>query len=310
MYQAIIIGAGNIGAEFDTPDSNAILTHAHACWAHPEIILAGFYDVIYEKAEKAAAVWGGQAYRKLWEAVKQADMVICCVPDQYHGQTLKEIAAYRPKLVIAEKPIATSLAEAEEIQNLYTGTIPLMVNYSRRYIKEFEKLRHNIKTYGRFLKGIGYYGKGILHNGSHMIDFIRYLLGDIDAITNTGNTIQDFPGEPSIDAVLQICEGTFSMLAIDSRAVTIFEIELFFEKSRIRILDGGKSIEYYTVKESPIYKDYYQYTLAQTITVDNSSAMRGLTNNAVQYLKNQEKIKCTLEDGISVLRTCIEIQKG
>lgn len=307
MYRAVIIGAGKIGSEFDTPYSDIILTHAHALSNHPEIMLDGFYDIDYEKAVHAAEIWGGQAYPEISDALCCADIVVCCVPDQFHGKVLKEIAAYMPQLVIAEKPLAVSMKEVEEIRRLYQGRIPLMVNYSRRYIKEFDDLRKNLKEFGRFLRGVGYYGKGILHNGSHMIDFIQYLLGNIEALEEVTEKILDFKGDPSVDVSMRIGQGVFSMIAIDSRVVTVFEIELFFEKARVRILEGGKKIEYYEVKESSVYKDYYNYRLKRAVTANDSTAMQGLVENAVLFLENREEMKCTLEDGISVLQTCIKI---
>lgn len=307
MYRAVIIGAGKIGSEFDTPYSDKILTHAHALSNHSKIVLDGFYDIDYKKAVNAAEVWGGQAYQKISDALCRADIVVCCVPDQFHGKVLKEIAAYMPKLVIAEKPLAVSMIEAEEIRHLYQGKIPMMVNYSRRYIKEFDDLRKHLKEFGRFLRGVGYYGKGILHNGSHMIDFIQYLLGNIEALTEATEKIFDLEGDPSVDVSMRIAQGVFSMIAIDSRIVTVFEMELFFEKARIRILEGGKKIEYYAVKESSVYKGYYNYKLKRTMTADDSTAMQGLVENAVLFLENSGEMKCTLEDGISVLQTCIEI---
>lgn len=307
MYKAVIVGAGKIGSEFDTPDSDKILTHAHALSNHQEIILDGFYDIDYKKAVHAAEIWGGQAYPEISDALCRTDIVVCCVPDQFHGKALKEIAAYTPQLVIAEKPLAVSVKEAEEIRRLYQGKIPLMVNYSRRYIKEFDDLRKNLKEFGRFLRGVGYYGKGILHNGSHMIDFIQYLLGNIEALTEVTGKILDFKGDPSVDVSMRIAQGVFSMIAIDSRIVTLFEMELFFEKARIRILEGGKKIEYYEVKESSAYKGYYNYMLKRAVTANDSTAMQGLVENAVLFLENREEMKCTLEDGISVLQTCIKI---
>ncbi|MCI8449491.1 MAG: Gfo/Idh/MocA family oxidoreductase [Eubacterium sp.] len=309
MYRAVIIGAGKIGAEFDTPSSDKILTHAHAFLEHEEMILAGFYDVDYAKAVHAAEIWGGQAFREISEALCGADVVSCCVPDQFHGKVLKEIAAYKPKLVITEKPVAVSADQAEEIRQIYQGKIPCMVNYSRRYIREFDDLRRRIRQYGRFLKGAGYYGKGILHNGSHMIDLMQYLLGNVEILERTEGWIPDLEGDPSVDVTMQIAQGVFSMLAVDSRIVTVFELDLFFEKARIRILEGGKKIAYYEIKESAVYQHYYNYNLVQTVSVSDSAAMQGLAENAVLFLKNGEEMKCTLEDGITVLQTCMQIQE-
>lgn len=65
-----------------------------------------------------------------------------------------------------------------------------------------------------------------------MIDILRFLLGEIENPRGFGREIFDFEKEdPSKDLSLEIRNGNFYMMAIDARAVTIFELELFFEKS-------------------------------------------------------------------------------
>lgn len=309
MYKVVILGAGNIAAKFDSPDKKEVLTHAHAFTNNAAFQLLGFYDKDYGRAEEAAQIWGGQAYHNLEAALEEADVVSCCVPDSFHGDMLKEIAKYNPCLVIAEKPLAISLKEAEEIKQIYENRIPLLVNYSRRFLMEFQELKEQIKDYGKFVRGVGYYGKGILHNGSHMIDLLRFLLGEVEDIMVLPYENHDFEEEDSSkEVILKIQQGLFHMIAVDCRIATIFELELFFEKARIRILDGGNKIEKYTIKESEVYVGYKNYQLSAVQEVNYSGAMEGLARNAESFLNQKEKLLCGLTDGISVLRTCMHIR--
>lgn len=309
MYKAVIIGAGNIAAGFDSPKSEKVLTHAHAIMLHPDFELLGFYDRDEKKSREAAGRWGGKAFRDTASALRDADVVYCCVPDAFHGVVLKEIACFSPKLVVAEKPLASTFKEAQEIQSLYEGKIPLTINYSRRFLKEFHRLKKEIPSYGRFLKGVGYYGKGALHNGSHMVDILRFLLGEIGNPCAFGREIFDFEKEDSSKNLsLEIRNGNFYMMAIDSRAVTIFELELFFEKARARILGGGEKIEIYHTEDSDTYVGYKNYKLQEEIFVDYSRAMTGLTENAAGFLKGEQELFCTLKDGMEVLKICTDIR--
>lgn len=95
----------------------------------------------------------------------------------FHAKVLEEVAKFKPKMVIAEKPLTATYEEAKMVFDLYKNRIPLTVNYSRRFLKEFQDLKSEIQSFGKFLKGTGYYGKGILHNGSHMIDILRFRSG-------------------------------------------------------------------------------------------------------------------------------------
>ncbi len=308
MYKVVIIGAGRIASGFDYPDSTEILTHAHACCHSSAFCLKGFYDSDYARAREAAKKWGCHAYQTLDDALREAEVVICCVPDAFHGQMLAAIAEYSPRLVIAEKPLAVSVAEGEEIQRIYSGKLPLLLNYSRRFLPEFHSLREQIGQYGKFLKGVGYYGKGVLHNGSHMIDFLRFLFGGAQRQEVFPGGIPDFAGDLSKDLVLNVQGAPFYMLAIDSRAVTIFELELFFERARVRILDGGTMIEVYETRASSTYQGYENYALASRRNVNYSQAMAGLLDNAQKFLDSKDALACTLEDGLHVLRLCMEIR--
>ena len=308
MYNTIIIGAGNIAANFDSPDSADILTHAHAFQNSTCFNLLGFYDKDYDMAKAAALTWGCHAYESLESALESAQVVSCCVPDPYHREILEKAAKYKPQLVITDKPLAVSMTEGRAIEQIYDHQIPLLINYSRRFLKEFQNLREAVKQYGTFLKGVGYYGKGILHNGSHMIDLLGFLLGSVECLEVLQPEIHDFEGDSSKDLILKIQEGQFHMIAVDSRIATIFEMELFFEKARIRILDGGTRIELYQIKESNTYQGYYNYVLSRCESVNYSNAMTGLVENAQGYLMREEKLLCTLEDGINVLRICMQIR--
>lgn len=311
IYKVTIIGSGNIAAGFDTPESKKILTHAHAVTEHSDFELSGFYDRDEMRAFEAVRRWGGKAYVDMETAVQNADIVCCCVPDRFHGSVLKEVAQYHPRLVIAEKPLADKYKEAIEIQKLYEGEdkIPLVVNYSRRFLKEFHHLKHDVKSYGKFIKGIGYYGKGILHNGSHMIDILQFLLGKVEDIKILGTEIYDFePDDPSYDVVLKVQQENFYMMAIDCRVVTIFEMELFFEKARVRILNGGEKIEIYHVEASDTYAGYKNYQPIEIRNVNYSGAMIGLMENVSRYLKGEEALNCTIQDGMDVLKICMRIR--
>jgi len=140
-YNALIIGAGRMGAFFDSPkDKSKILTHAHAYTNHDGFNLVGFYDINPTKASNAAKRWGTKSFKSIAEAFhkNKIDIVSVAVPDQFHFSTLVEIIKYRPKIVFVEKPLTTSEFYTEKIVKLYKKfRIPLLVNYSRRFIPEF-----------------------------------------------------------------------------------------------------------------------------------------------------------------------------
>ena len=115
QYSVLIIGAGRIGAFFDTPQSEAVLTHAHAFSSHPGFLLRGFVDAERREAERAALLWETEAFDTVTDAFarQEIDVAVVAVPDEAHYQILLELADHPLKLVFAEKPLAKSCAEAE-----------------------------------------------------------------------------------------------------------------------------------------------------------------------------------------------------
>ena len=92
-YNVIIIGAGQIGAFYDTPERAEILSHAHAFYKHRGFNLLGFVDVNKFKARKAAKIWGGGSYGDISSAFNnnRIDIAVVAVPDEQHGKILKQL---------------------------------------------------------------------------------------------------------------------------------------------------------------------------------------------------------------------------
>ncbi len=306
----LIIGAGNIAAKYDTPNSPQILTHAHAIIDSPFFNFVGFVDTNLKAAESATIVWGGKAYPSLEEAFKKEtiDVVINAVSDDYHFEILNKLTSFPLKFIIAEKPLTKTLPEAEKIiEVLQKRKIPVAVNYARRYVPEFEEIKENIQkgNFGRFLTGTGYYGKGIVHNGSHLIDLLRFLIGEILDAKAASYENDFYSDDPSISAVLNLGENHFFyLLNVNCKYYSIFEIDLLFEKKRIRILNSGFDLEFYDVKNDDIYKDYKLLSKDLVKSTSLSKQLTYLLENVYNNITRREKIKCTIFDAYQALKIC------
>lgn len=316
IYNVLIIGAGKIGAFFDQPGSENILTHAHAFSTHPGFKLLGFVDSNAGQAQKAVSIWGGEYFNNLDAALHKhrVDVICLAVPDEYHFSYLQELAHRNIKIIFAEKPLTKTLPEALEIKQLYSSLpISVQLNYSRRFVPEIIALRNNIKDglYGRYLSGTGYYGKGLLHNGSHLLDLLLNLLGDIHDYRLT-SVINDFyDDDPSVSAVLTVQDGVpFFLQSIDCRAYTIFELDLLFEYRRVRLIDSGFIIEEYEIGESPIFAGYRNPVMVSERRTSLGKSIYYAVENIYQHLDKGEELLCRLDDGVKVLSLCCQLKEG
>ena len=312
-YKALIIGAGMIGALYDNPNSEAVLTHAHALSLHAGFELMGFVDTDLKKAREAAAIWGGEADTKAEPFIRAGAQVVCLAsPDMTHFDYLKELSTSKAALIFAEKPITTTWDEAKQLRSLYDSNPSIIaVNFSRRFIPDYQDLRREIQAnlWGEFIGGNVFYGKGLAHNGSHALDLLRFLLGDFSECRNLA-VINDYNDkDPSTSFWLKNAAGKqVVVMAIDQRAFTIFEIDLMFMEGRIRIIDSGSCIEIYQVMDNPQFAGYRRLVLEQTRKVAISKIMYYAVDHLYQVLLGKVDLICTMEDGIKVMEMVARIR--
>jgi hypothetical protein len=186
MYNVLVIGCGGQGAFSDihgSENESKIISYAHAFKFHGGFNDIVFYDKDIKKAQEAAYLWKVCWTHEITHTLKnrQIDIAVIATNDDQHYETLKQLAEQPPKLVIAEKPLCAELDQARETVELYKQkNIPLMVNYTRRFLPYYDRLKEYGKpTYGRCV-----FNRGWLHTATHAIDFFnmigcrRYLISE------------------------------------------------------------------------------------------------------------------------------------
>jgi predicted dehydrogenase len=315
IYNSLIVGAGNIGALFDSPGAINILTHAHAYKKFKGFELLGFVDVDVERAKKAASLWGCAMFHSIENAFDNSsiDVVSVTVPDEHHYKVLKEISEFPVKCVFAEKPLTKELEEAEEIIQIYQKKkIDLFVNYSRRFVPEYEMIRDDIHrgVYGDYVSGTGFYGKGINHNGSHLIDMIRYFIGEVQDSHVSDYAFDFYNDDPSVSCILTLYnDRKFYMQHIDCNLFSIFELDMFFQKKRIRTQESGFIIEEYDLIESDNYVGYKNMVKTGENRTSLGKALYYAVKNIYDFLAEGSAIKCSVFDGYKTVEACTDIIK-
>lgn len=306
-YSVVIIGAGQIGARYDMPDKKHVLSHAHAFSADDRFDLVGIIDPNEDVLKEACDFWKATGYSSLDEAYgvhNSFDVVINASPDTLHFDILNALITYECKVIITEKPVTLSKAKAEylfEQFNLHNKQV--ILNHSRRFIDYYQEIKAQIDDahLGEFISGTGYYGKGLLHNGTHMLDLLYYFLGKPEKIMQL-DSIADFsPEDKTKTLTIEYPNRTFFMMnGINSNIVSIFEFELLFSKARLKFLNSGYEIEFYAISNNNVHSGYQVYNKSRTIKINPSSAMEGLAQNVFDVL-NGSNPKCGIRDGIKVL---------
>lgn len=313
-YNAAIIGAGNIGALYDqTKHGDHILTHAHAYTLEPRIQLCAMTDIDKQKADHATRLWGGTPYYDSKEMLdhEKIDIISICVPDEHHEKIIDICYEYRPKAVFCEKPLTLDMESAERIVKKYSDAgIIFAVNFSRRWDPTMQSLKKEFEkgTYGNVLNVTSIYTKGILHNGSHLIDILRYLFGDIAYVVPLSAKFDWYENDPTVDAFLNFSNGVHAhIISADARSYSIFEIDILCEKARFHFNKSGLQMIEYGVRDNPIYPGYLEIFEKQCIQTGLNKSISYAVSNIIDAIEGKNDIICSGNDALIAQNTCLKL---
>lgn len=250
-----IIGAGQVATR-----------HAAAYAAHPAATLAAVAEPARERGEHLATAFDARWFPSAEELVSAGavDAVSVCVPHDAHRQVV-EAAAGHGVHVLLEKPIATTLADADAIlAAIERAGVTLMMGFVHRFRSEVLEARRLIDAgaigaaataLDRFCSLGGAHppewvwerrraGGGVLmYGGIHAIDRLRWLLDD--DVASVAARTHNYGGygdvEDGLVAMLGFARGTSGLLFENSPPYGRpggWATEIFGSEGAIRIQTG------------------------------------------------------------------------
>jgi predicted dehydrogenase len=284
-----LVGCGNIAGGFDAarPAGEPPLTHAGAFALHSGFRLAACVEP--DDARRAAFMerWNvPQGFASLEHALAQglrAEVVSICSPTASHASDLGIALQLRPRAIFCEKPVSPSAAQTRAcVQACRAAGVLLAVNHTRRWAPDVLRLRDEL-AHGKWgtLRAIaGVYNKGILNNGSHLVDLVQFLAGSLTVLAASAPSHDFWPDDPSASALLQTAEGVpVTFTAAHAADYAMFEMQLFTERGVVIMENGGMRWRVRRVEDSPQFRGYRslsdgtpspgEYALAMTRAVSN-----------------------------------------
>lgn len=263
-FQVALIGVGNIGYTYDmNMGKNSALSHAKALYLHNEYELKYIVDTSNQYKGQLSEMFPTSTFYNSWQDIvdKKIDILIIALPTGLHYSCLNDFKSKDILYYIVEKPlfdIADQIDLTKEIEE------KIIVNYFRRFDPSLIDIKNNIEKgiYGKPLTVINKYAKGLRHNGSHNIDLMNYFFNNLhiqhvkildkkDDYSSEDNTYDLFIKVKNYDVVFNLF-----FIAGDETQYSIFEIELIFEKARIKIDDFGRIVNISYVIDDPDYVGY------------------------------------------------------
>ena len=309
-----VFGCGRIGSALDESGSPFVLTHAAACAQHPQLRLAALCDPDPDRLREAGQARHVSALYADADALlsdTHVDVAVIATPTHLRTPLVKRALDAGVRTFVLEKPLATSLDEAERLAALLRAhDATVSVNYLRRYAAGL------IDARGRLNRGeLGapqvasvLYGKGLNNNGSHAIDLMRWWLGEPERVTVVGSVDDGRDEDPTLHLHYDVRHAQGGTLPVsfhgcDHRAISLFEVDIVCERGRLRLTERGDQVRVSTVADDPAFPGYSALGPEVVTAGGVNNAVAGLWDDLVAVLTGSRSApRCTLDDGLAALR--------
>ena len=258
-----LIGFGNIAAGYADDQLTAryypYATHAQVLSAHPSFEWGAVVDISEDRLQLARKRWGipyvTSSVEKLMDVYQPEVAVIATTPEVRY-QIIRQLPELRA--VIVEKPLGINeLGARLFLDKCNQNGLTVQVNLWRRADETFGSLADGQmeELIGAPQAVIGVYGNGLLNNGTHMVDFVRMLFGEIEDVQVLGRpnavSMSKIAGDIDVSFSLQMRSGlVVTMHSVDFRHYRENSLDIWGENGRISIHNEGLGISFYPKGEN------------------------------------------------------------
>jgi predicted dehydrogenase len=316
-HKVLLVGLGQVGMgyDFDVADPGVMSSHAKAFANHPDFELAGGVDPDTAACVRFRERFGAWAGSELAEGLCtiRPDVVVIAVPTQFHAEAVRMALQHaKPKLILCEKPLAYSLEEAAAmVAACREADCLLYVNYLRRVEPGVFEVKRRLED-GRIakpLKGILWYTKGLLHNGSHFSNLLEFWLGPIERfmVINSGRAWGAEDIEP--DVQVTFAGGDVTFLAAKEEHFSHHEIQLVGPNGCLRYEQGGTKILWQAAGPDADFP--YLTVLSQPgeeVTTEARALQWHVTDNVSIRLRGGPTNLCSGADALQTLESLLKMK--
>ncbi len=262
----LIVGCGNIAGGFDNGlDSTQLpCTHAGAYSHDGRFALQVCIDPDDSVRDRFMKTWNvKQGFRTLEEALSagvSVDIISICSPTPHHKNDVIFAIKFNPKLIFCEKPVTASVSESKLlVAACDEAGILLAVNHNRRWDPKVTQLKLDLISgiYGTLRSVVGYYNKGMLNNGSHLIDLLHYLFGDLEVLAVLEGVADNSAEDLSYPSLIRTKAGVpVHLVTGHADDYSLFELQLICSNAVLTMRDGGLSWHLRKAIDSDRFKGY------------------------------------------------------
>jgi predicted dehydrogenase len=250
MVPVAIVGCGRIAGGGDAAlRAGPVTTHAQAYRRHPGFSLGAVCDPRPDRLARFVSDWGVPRGYSTLDALLGAErpqvVSVCSPTPQHYADIAALLAAPATRVVFAEKPVCDSPEQLQALQALAAKRpdVAVLVNHTRRFDPAHQRAAAIIRSgaLGALVHGrCDYYG-GWLNNGSHLVDTLRMLVGEVTVDrVSPGAQPRDADACPNVR--LLSSAAPIDVFAFDESHYQIFEIDLRFSNGRVALRNFGEDV--------------------------------------------------------------------
>jgi len=320
-YTAAVLGCGKIGLLWEfLPKRPKPATHIGAFLKHSRIELLAAAEpnsehrAVAQKFLKKIPVY--QTAEELFQN-HRPEIIALATPDELHLRGVELAVKNGVKLIICEKPIATNLVDGQRIIDLCekSGVI-LLINHMRRFDKLLAQVVADLRgeKYGKIQQIRCLYPNGLLNNGTHAIDFIRWAVGEAEKVFGWKNNYPSFThrGDYNVDGILEMQNGGRAVFqSVNKEDYSVFEIEFYGTKGAVLVRNLGFTIDILPVQKSFLFAGLSELNFEKTKrSTKYRSFFAGMADHAVACLDGKIKPISRGEDGLMDLRVLLALRRS
>ncbi len=312
------MGLGQIGMgyDYDHPAPDFIASHAKALQLHPDFELTGGVDLELERRELFSRKYGKPAYEGLGDALQgcEPELAIIATPTREHAGTFNQLLECSSlRLILCEKPLAATLEEAETMLHLAKQQdIQVAVNYVRCYDLGIQTLISRIQSgeLGFPLKVCVWYRKGIFNSGSHILNLLTPLLGEVRRVQIISRGRRWDSWDPEPDLRLDFERGETYFLAGREEDFSYSQVEIVGPRGKM-LYDKDGGISWWGMEQDPAFPGYtiLQRT-AEEIPTDMKRYQYNVLQNLGDFLSGHSELLCDSDSGLQTMRILNQIEEA
>jgi len=316
-HRVLIVGLGSIGMLYDLENSDQahVLSHAKAFSQHENFVLVAGVDPDPIARKKFSDKYGAWSGHDLAEALRIScpDVVVLASPTNTHAEILKSVLAHeKPKVVLCEKPISYSLQEAQfMVSACRDANCLFFVNYLRRVEPGVVEIKRRLVA-GEIqapAKGVVWYTKGLIHNGSHFINLLEFWLGAIQEAVPIEAARISTSLDLQANVRVSFTHGEALFIAVPDHYFTHHEIHLVCPNGCLRYENGGAKMSWQPVDASTAGSQYTLLTeTAEVIPTEAKRLQAVVTHELSRALSGFPTSLCTGEDALATLEALANVR--